>query len=53
MVISGYGAVGSALVWGARGHGFKSRYSDHVEKLQISNKVTIYGDLITLTYINS
>lgn len=26
---SGYGAVGSALVWGARGREFKSRYSDH------------------------
>ena len=25
---SGYGAVGSALVWGARGREFKSRYSD-------------------------
>lgn len=29
---SGYGAVGSALVWGARGREFKSRYSDQNEK---------------------
>lgn len=27
--VSGYSAVGSALVWGARGREFKSRYSDH------------------------
>ncbi len=28
LIYSGYGAVGSALVWGARGREFKSRYSD-------------------------
>ena len=27
---SGCGAVGSALDWGSRGRGFKSRHSDHV-----------------------
>ena len=31
-VFSGYGAVGSALVWGARGREFKSRYSDQRKK---------------------
>ncbi len=34
---SGYGAVGSALVWGARGREFKSRYSDQNEKKQSFN----------------
>ena len=28
LLTAGYGAVGSALVWGARGREFKSRYSD-------------------------
>lgn len=32
-IFSGYGAVGSALVWGARGREFKSRYSDQIKKL--------------------
>ena len=28
-MVSGYSADGSALPWGGRGRGFKSRYSDH------------------------
>ena len=30
---TGYSAVGSALVWGARGRGFKSRYSDQISPI--------------------
>ena len=29
-MLSGCGAVGSALPWGGRGRGFKSRHSDHL-----------------------
>ena len=28
--LTGCGAVGSALPWGGRGRGFKSRHSDHL-----------------------
>ena len=30
--MAGYSAVGSALPWGGRGRGFKSRYSDQIKK---------------------
>ena len=36
-IVSGYSAVGSALVWGARGREFKSRYSDQINKHRFEN----------------
>ena len=30
--MAGYSADGSALPWGGRGRGFKSRYSDQIKK---------------------
>ena len=42
---SGYGAVGSALVWGARGREFKSRYSD-----QNANKRHLNSDAVYLWF---
>lgn len=43
--MTGCGAVGSALPWGGRGRGFKSRHSDHNGEL-ISNtaKKSEYSD---------
>ena len=35
-IFSGYSAAGSALVWGARGHEFKSRYSDQKKNFEKS-----------------
>lgn len=32
IIFTGYGAVGSALVWGARGREFKSRCSEYEKK---------------------
>ncbi len=31
--VSGYSADGSALPWGGRGRGFKSRYSDQIKQV--------------------
>ncbi len=41
---SGCGAVGSALPWGGRGRGFKSRHSDHIgtiKKMHAKNPLYI------------
>lgn len=36
--IAGCGAVGSALPWGGRGRGFKSRHSDHIKEQTLIQK---------------
>ena len=42
---SGCGAVGSALVWGTRGHRFKSGHPD--QNIHPENQVLIHGDCLT------
>ena len=42
--MAGYSAVGSALPWGGRGRGFKSRYSDQIKAPVGSNQ----SELISL-----
>ena len=46
-LVSGYGAAGSALDWGSRGRGFKSRYSDQEKVPQLRN--AWLRDLLCLT----
>ena len=41
-VIAGCSAAGSALDWGSRGRGFKSRHSDHVAADDISFAATFF-----------
>ena len=48
--VSGCGAVGSALPWGGRGRGFKSRHSDQLKTRYFQQEVTClfcYGLLRT------
>lgn len=45
MFDSGCGAVGSALVWGTRGHRFKSGHPD--QNIDPENHVLIHGDCLT------
>ena len=45
MFDSGCGAVGSALVWGTRGHRFKSGHPD--QNIHPENQVLIHGDCLT------
>ena len=40
---SGYSAVGSALPWGGRGRGFKSRYSDQYKAPVGSNQSELFS----------
>ena len=41
--MAGYSAVGSALPWGGRGRGFKSRYSDQTRPIRTIN---LYGKVL-------
>ena len=48
LLMSGCGAVGSALPWGGRGRGFKSRHSDH---LYVTKKITCQKSPIFRTFL--
>lgn len=57
MHLSGYGAAGSALVWGARGRVFKSRYSDQptdsAKKLDLKSGFFLYIEIIAVNAIQA
>ena len=44
LVLTGCGAVGSALPWGGRGRGFKSRHSDQLRSATPISSVAIAAE---------
>ena len=48
--LTGCGAVGSALPWGGRGRGFKSRHSDQLRSATPISSVAIAAEFFILRF---